>query len=94
MKYYFNKSCEYRRQKLDEKQHTFKENYPSEIWEVTYLNLKLQMMKQTNTSMAEHTRSNLKTNATNKSMKETTQQQARCKKHKHLRTKTNTQQTI
>jgi hypothetical protein len=47
-------------------------------------------MKQTNTRMAEHTRSKLKTSATIKAMKETTQQQARCKKHKHLRTKPNT----
>jgi hypothetical protein len=47
-------------------------------------------MKQTNTRMTEHTRNNLKANATNKAMKETAQQQTRCKKHKQLRTKTNT----
>jgi hypothetical protein len=48
-------------------------------------------MKQTDTRMAEHTRSNLKTNATNKTMKETTQQtnkvhetQTLKNKNKHL----------
>ena len=66
------------------------ENFPRKARELTQLNLNIKMMKQTNTRMAEHTRSNLKTKATNKAMKETTQQQTRCMKHKHLRTKTNT----
>ena len=51
----------------------FKENFPSEAREVTQVNLKLKMMNQTYTSMTEHTRSNLKTSATIKAMKETTQ---------------------
>ena len=47
-------------------------------------------MNQTHTSMTEHTRSNLKTNATNKSMKETTQQTTKVQLTQTLGTKPNT----